>query len=250
MTALQTIVVAFSMFSALPMPRVQWNGANMRYSLCAFPLVGAVIGGLVWLWTLVSGALSLPAILRGAGCCLIPVLVTGGIHLDGYIDTWDALASHGAPERLREILKDPHVGAFAVIRLGAYYVASLALWTALPVYRGGAVLAAFCLSRTLSGLAVASFPIMEGNGLARTFSEASARRRVRRILTAAALVLSALMIWRGGAVMVPAALGVFAYYRYGICRKFGGLSGDLAGWFLQTTELVLMFFHNFFFLCS
>ena len=44
MTALQTIAVAFAMFSALPMPQFDWNEKNMRYALCAFPLVGVVCG--------------------------------------------------------------------------------------------------------------------------------------------------------------------------------------------------------------
>ena len=46
MTMLETIAVAFSMFSAIPMPQFLWNEKNMRYALCAFPLIGAVIGGI------------------------------------------------------------------------------------------------------------------------------------------------------------------------------------------------------------
>ena len=92
MIVLQTVAVAFSMFSALPMPQIEWNEKNMRWSLCAFPLVGAVIGLGCWGWLRLCAALSLPELLRGAGLCLLPVLVTGGIHLDGYADTCDALA--------------------------------------------------------------------------------------------------------------------------------------------------------------
>ena len=75
MTALQTIAVAFAMFSALPMPQFAWNEKNMRYALCAFPLIGVVIGAL---WCL-CGALPLPDFARAAGFCLMPVWVTGGI---------------------------------------------------------------------------------------------------------------------------------------------------------------------------
>ena len=63
MTALQTIAVAFAMFSALPMPQFDWNEKNMRYALCAFPLVGVVCGAL---WC-VCGVLPLPAAARAAG---------------------------------------------------------------------------------------------------------------------------------------------------------------------------------------
>ena len=48
MIVLQTIAVAFAMFSALPVPQFAWNQKNMRYAMCAFPLIGGVIGGL-WL---------------------------------------------------------------------------------------------------------------------------------------------------------------------------------------------------------
>ena len=91
MTALQTIAVAFAMFSALPMPQFAWNEKNMRYALCAFPLIGVVIGAL---WCL-CGALPLPDFARAAWFCLMPVWVTGGIHLDGYADTCDDLSSYG-----------------------------------------------------------------------------------------------------------------------------------------------------------
>ena len=123
MIGLQTIAVAFAMFSALTVPQFAWNQKNMRYAMCAFPLIGVVIGGL---WCL-CGALPLPMPAKAAGFCLIPVWVTGGIHLDGYADTCDALSSYGDREKKLEILKDPHCGAFAVIRLCSYFAAYLAL---------------------------------------------------------------------------------------------------------------------------
>ena len=109
MGVIRAIVIAFSMFSALPMPRVEWKEKNMRWSLCAFPLVGAVIGGVCWFWVWLCGLLAFPAVLQAAGLCAVPVLLTGGIHLDGFADTHDALASHAEPARRREILKDPHM---------------------------------------------------------------------------------------------------------------------------------------------
>ena len=123
MTVLQTIAVAFAMFSAVPVPQFDWNEKNMRYSLCAFPLVGVLCGALWY----VCASLPLPAMVRAAGFCLIPVWVTGGIHLDGYADTCDALCSYGDTQKKLDILKDPHCGAFAVIRLCSYFVAYFAL---------------------------------------------------------------------------------------------------------------------------
>ena len=237
MAVIETILVAFSMFSALPVPQVTWTEKNMRFALLAFPLVGAVIGGVCWLWTLLGHALRFTALMRGAGLCVLPVLLTGGIHLDGYADTCDALASHAPAEKKREILKDPHLGAFAVIRLGVYFVVSLAVWTGLPEYRGGAILCAFCLSRCLSALALTVFPLAEGSGLARTFAEASDRSLVRGMLLALTAALSLALVLLGGWSMVLAAAVVFLRFWMLVRKQFDGLSGDLSGWFLQTVEL-------------
>lgn len=242
MTALETIVVAFSMFSALPMPRVEWNEKNMRYALCAFPLVGAVIGLLCGGWVWLCARLALPDLLRGAGLCLAPVLITGGIHLDGYADTCDARASHAGPQRKQEILKDPHMGAFAAIRLCCYFVAAWALWTALPEYDAGAVGLSYCLSRTLSGLAITRFPMARNTGLAHTFAAAADKKRAGTALTLLAAILCLGLCCCGlhGVLMTAAALCVMGYYYHMAVKEFGGLSGDLAGWFLQTAELWML----------
>lgn len=240
MTILQTFVVAFAMFSAVPMPVIAWNEKNMRYAMCAFPVIGAVIGAVCWGWSLLCGFLGFPELLRGAGLCLIPVLLTGGIHLDGFADTSDALASHAEPEKKQQILKDPHLGAFAAIRLCAYFVAYWALWSALPQYNGSAVLLSFCLSRALSGLAVASFPLAKNTGLAYAFATVADRGKVRVILSVLAVALCAALCFCGGAAMAAAAVLVFLYYRRMARVQFGGLSGDLAGWFVQTAELWML----------
>jgi len=237
---LETVAVAFAMFSAIPMPQFAWNARNMKYSLCAFPLVGAVIALALWSWELFCARFLLPAILRGAGLCLLPVLITGGIHLDGYADTCDALASHSDIEKRQEILKDPHLGAFAAIRLCAYFLADFALWTSTENLRLPVLLGLFCLSRALSGLALTLFPLRPGSGLARSFAEASDRKRVRTVLTVSAVLLALLLISQRAGETVLAAGLVFLYYRRMCVKDFGGLSGDLAGWFLQTAELWML----------
>ena len=96
---ISTVIVAFSMFSAIPMPQTEWTNKSMRYALCAFPLIGAVIGALVCLWRFVCLRMEFSEWILAAGICVLPILVTGGIHLDGFCDTADALASHQDTEK-------------------------------------------------------------------------------------------------------------------------------------------------------
>ena len=170
----------------------------------------------------------------------MPVLLTGGIHLDGYADTWDALSSHAEIGKKQEILKDPHLGAFAGIRLCMYFVAALALWCALPKVNIFCLLGLYGLSRCLSGVALMSFPLREGSGLARSFAEAAEKKTVRWILTGTALVFAGLLGYGGGILCAVAAMAVFWRYRRLCEKEFGGLSGDLAGWFVQTAELWML----------
>ena len=238
MTVLQTIAVAFAMFSAVPVPQFDWNEKNMRYSLCAFPLVGVLCGAL---WC-VCASLPLPAMVRAAGFCLIPVWVTGGIHLDGYADTCDALCSYGDTQKKLDILKDPHCGAFAVIRLCSYFVAYFALCCCVQFTpQVGAVwLLALVLERACSGYAVAAFPLAKNTGLAHTFATAADRTTVRRVLGCLSIVLAVSLFALGGGVLVlVAGVALWRYHRVAV-KQFGGITGDLAGWFLQKAELYML----------
>ncbi len=243
MRVLKTIAAAFSMFSAIPMPRRLGTDHTLRYMLCAFPLVGLVIGLLMWFWAFLCDVFALPYFVRAIGFTLIPVAITGGIHLDGYCDTCDARASHADPARRREILKDPHIGAFGVIHLVCYLLLTLVLWSVLYDYPTLVVICGMCLSRTLSGLAVVSFPLAEGTGLAHTFADAAGGKRVRNILIVIAVVLDVLLFLFGfveGLAVIVAELGCWFWLRRMARTKFCGLSGDLAGWFVQAAELAIL----------
>ena len=238
------IAVAFSMFSRIPMPRVEWNEKNMKNMLAAFPLVGAVIGALLLLWAYVSDLLGLGKMIFAAGMTVIPIAVTGGIHLDGFCDTADALASHAPPERKREILKDPHSGAFAVISLCAYSIAYFAFATeAGPGVRAVLPVAIMhVLSRSLSGLSVIFFPTSASKGLLAAFREAAEKKTSAVILLIlfAASAAGMIILTPIGIAMVAASLLCLLWLRIMSLRQFGGMSGDLAGWFLQTAELCML----------
>ena len=238
MIVLQTMAVAFAMFSALPVPQFTWNSQNMRYALCAFPLIGGIIGAL---WSL-CGALPLPDMIRVGGFCLIPVLVTGGIHLDGYADTSDALSSYGDREKKLEILKDPHCGAFAVIRLCTYFLAyfCVAFCIRFSPRVGLCWTLALVLERGLSGLAVAAFPMAKNTGLAHTFATAADRESVQKILIVLSVLLAAALIALGGGALVAAALLMLWRYHHVAVKEFDGITGDLAGWFLQKAEFWML----------
>lgn len=240
MHVLKTIAVAFSMFSAVPMPQFAWDEDAMRHPLVAFPLVGLLVGALAWGWMLLCAAIPIAASIRALVLTALPLLVTGGVHLDGFCDTWDALASNRGPERMRQILKDPHIGAFGVMHLVLLLLATFVLWLELPGVLPLPLLIGYTLSRGLAGLSVSTFPLASEDGLARSFADGSDRTITRVGCAVIALAASVALIASGGWAMVLAAAVVFACYRVVVTGRFGGLSGDLCGWFVQTSELWML----------
>ena len=83
--------VAFAMFSKIPMPRADWTKENMKYMFCFFPFIGTVIGGLTMLVAYLGLRFGYQPGFVTAVLVLVPVFVTGGIHVDGLLDTSDAL---------------------------------------------------------------------------------------------------------------------------------------------------------------
>ncbi len=245
MSILKTIAVAFSIFSIIPMPQFPWSEKNTRYMFFAFPAVGAVIGLCIYLWCLLCGMLDTSAFFWGTGVTLIPIIVSGGIHLDGYCDTADALSSHASREKKIEILSDPHIGAFGVISLACYLLIYLAIATQITLTPAIAlyIAATFVLSRCFSGCSVAKMPSAKSSGMVHDFAELAAKKRVVIFLSTVAIVLFTVLIFFapivGGTMLLFAVICYLMWYRMAM-KTFGGITGDLAGSLLQKIELAML----------
>ena len=239
---MKSFIIAFAMYSKLPMPVVEWEKKALSWALCWFPLVGAVIGAVLWGWMALARFLGVGSIFFAAFALLIPIAISGGIHLDGFCDTCDALSSHQSRERKLEILKDSHTGAFAIICCALYLLVFFACWCEAAVTPRSALVLALgpALSRSLSGLFALSLPNARGTGMLATFTGPmdTVKARVILILWLAACGAGMLAadLWTGGAALIGAAL-VCLYYVFTAKKQFGGVTGDLAGFFLQLCEL-------------
>lgn len=242
MRMIRSLFIAFSTYSRIPVPQVEWLEENRKYSMCFFPLIGAVIGLLLWGWLWLCDALSIGPVLKGAVGALLPILVTGGIHMDGFMDTSDALASWQSKERRLEILKDSHVGAFAVLGCSGYLLLHAAVLSEATAASGALLCCVYVLSRALSAWAMAAFRSARPSGMLDAFAQAAHKRLVTIGCAIYAALCATVWAVSGGwlalACLPTAALCVW-YYRHMAYKQFGGVTGDLAGWFLQVTELAL-----------
>lgn len=241
MHVLKGLVIAFASYTRIPMPQVEWSAENRRWSMCFFPLIGVVVGGLIWLWLALCDGLHIGPFLRGAIGAVLPLLVTGGIHMDGFMDVTDAMSSWQTKEKRLEILKDSHVGAFAVIACGAYLLLTAGLFSECTAAQGLGLTAAFVLSRSMSAYAMVALPQAKKQGMLADNARNADHHRVRLAswgwFAAAAVAAVCGLGWYG--LALPAgALACLGWYAHRAKKYFGGISGDQAGWYVQVTELV------------
>ena len=103
---LRSLIQAFSTYSAIPAPETKWDEDSMKYALAFFPLVGAVIGAAEYGAYLLLVYLNSGALLTAAVLTALPLFLTGGIHMDGFLDACDALHSWRDREEKLRIMKD------------------------------------------------------------------------------------------------------------------------------------------------
>ncbi len=227
-------LMGLGMFSAIPLRLKSWDEHLRRLMIACLPMVGLVIGAIWW----AAAALSLcclPKMISGAVIAAVPFLLTGFIHLDGYMDTSDAMLSWRDREERLRILKDSHVGSFAVVMIALLFMLQFA--AAASLRHSFALLLVPVLSRCGSAFCVLGLKPL-GHSQYAAADEAPRGYLAAVILQAvlASAVLTAVMGWHGAIVAAAVLLGYAISMQW--CRRtLGGVSGDLAGFSLTVAEL-------------
>ncbi len=234
--------IAFSMYSRIPAAQCDWSEENMKYVMCFFPWIGVVIGALCFGWNALASVLGLETPLRTIILMMIPIAVSGGIHLDGLLDTADAMSSWRPREKRLEILKDSHAGAFAIITCVVYFFLLYGILDMLDGKMAAVYAFTFVVSRSFSGFSVVTFPKASAKGTVAGFSKNAQTRTIQACDILYVILCAVVMIWMHPLYGISSMLGAvwtFAWYYRMAMKNFGGINGDLAGCFLSVCELVV-----------
>jgi adenosylcobinamide-GDP ribazoletransferase len=226
---------AFAYFSILPVGLSEAPGAG---ALAALPFVGIVLGAIAgtlgWLASMI-----LPPALAVVVALAAGIVLTGAIHLDGFLDSCDALFASVAPERRREILKDPRHGTYALAGLAIIVPAMLAALAAIPAAAWPWSLA-FCAgaARVVAVLNALRVPYARDGASARAFEQ-----RPNLVVIAAGALLSAACCWSHpwyALLLLPGAAASLALGAWCGRRLDGVLAGDCYGGIIVVLEVGLL----------
>jgi len=234
------LFMSLGMFCSIPIPYKKWDESCTNLVIPFFPAVGLFIG---LLWYGISRLLclaGLSAVMLSAVLMLFPYVITGFLHLDGFMDTSDAILSRRPLEEKLKILKDPHTGAFAVVSVLALFVICFACAYEIVTDTGKLPFLVFMpvISRSLTGLTLLSLKVIPQSGYGSYFKKnVKPIHRISLVLTgfcaAAALCL---LLGIKGLIVVLAVVAGFFLSTLSAYRQFGGVSGDVSGYALTISE--------------
>lgn len=251
----QAFIAALQFLTRFPISvSVPFQGAILSRSVIYFPAAGALIGvclfGMTWLLALFAPPWPSAVVVLALWTAL-----SGGLHLDGWMDTADGVLSHRSRERMLEIMKDSRVGAMGVLAavLLLLFKASLLAYLlegGQTVLYGPLLVIAPIWSRAWMSAAIAGWPnARQGEGIAVLFNEVKWLQAATAFILAA--VISSIVFWIVGvganvALIVMLITGMITigcggFLAAWLNRKLGGLTGDTYGAMNEAIEAAILF---------
>ncbi|SDL18988.1 adenosylcobinamide-GDP ribazoletransferase [Halarsenatibacter silvermanii] len=248
---LRALISGISFLTRLPLPdfihaRMDDQNARLdfRRSLYWFPVVGMLLGAIL---ALIDRPLLLifPRPLAAGLLLLFYLVLTGGLHLDGLMDSADGLLSGRPPEKIPEIMRDSSSGAFAVLAAIIYLLLKfLCFWLLIDSWRIGGLIIMPVISRLIMAVGLIKLPVLS-DSLAEVFS---ARLNFARMLHLAAAALALILLlptfdllpFHVIIISAATALVFTVLISRGVISLLGGMTGDIFGMLNEVDELIVL----------
>jgi adenosylcobinamide-GDP ribazoletransferase len=235
------LYMSFGLFCAIPLPVHVWDDACANLILVCFPLTGALIGILWWGIAKTVIFCGVHIMLASAITAIVPFIASGFLHLDGYMDTSDAVLSRRPLEEKLRILKDPHTGAFAVIMLAVLFVMQFAAAYAI-VEKGQRLVLLITIpiiSRCCGALSILCLNTMAQSGYANMLRKntGAGHKTAVIIMAILAVSLSGYFARTTGLIIAGSVIAGLTISLACAYRGLKGVSGDVAGFAIVIGEL-------------
>ncbi len=224
--------------------RIPLGPSGLSLKICPeqFPVIGAFLGLVLWgLWVLTS---SFPSLIRSVLLVMVWILLTGGLHIDGWADTWESALYAGSVEDKLRIRKDPHLGVYgvlAIVFLPVFKIACLSGWNdrslwimAVPIFSRGVLPLTMKTLRFLNP----GIPYSAGLGEMAMASFSGSAFYSGILLT----VLSCgYLLGIGGTLFIVTGWVIWVMIALWVLKRSDSLSGDFMGWSIEGLEAVSLF---------
>lgn len=234
--------MAISMFTVIPLPKYEWDDKSAKHMMKLYPVIGLIVGTLWYVAFLILNKLNISLMLTSALLMAVPFMLTGFLHLDGFMDVCDALLSRRPKDEKLRILKDSTVGAFSVISLAILFIIEFAAINTLLIEEKNPLFLILIpiISRSLVGYFLLTRDTISESYLGNLFKQGTGSLD-KAILIGIYLATFILcyIISDLESLIIPVSMWITSYVLVNKSKKeLGGINGDVAGYMLVVSECI------------
>ncbi|AOR24264.1 adenosylcobinamide-GDP ribazoletransferase [Clostridium taeniosporum] len=235
-------IMCLTMFTIIPMPYVEWDEDGAKNMMKFYPIIGFIIGIIWFVGYKLINYLNISMVLKSILIMIIPFIITGMLHLDGFMDVCDAILSRRDREEKLRILKDSATGAFAVVSVIILFFIEFGAMYSFLEYNKNPYILIFLpiISRSIAAYFLISTITIKESVLGSYFKKGTnIQDRVILILELIlAYIFFGLVLGYIGIVILPIVIVAISWCVRKCFKEFGGISGDVAGFSLVVGEVV------------
>ncbi len=234
---MKSFLLAVSFLTKIPIPAFSSTSEDWRKSVVYYPAAGVVIGLLVWIFNLGTAQMFSP-LMTSVLTFVFWIFITGGLHLDGWMDLGDALGSNRPREQMLSIMKDSRVGAMGVLSvIMLILVKGTALFELHQAHQGIWLMLIPAVARTHVLFTIRYWPYLSESGIASGMKNALQQKHI--LLSLILLFGFGWMIGREpGCFLIILTLLASLLYTCLVARRLGGMTGDCYGAVIEWNETV------------
>lgn len=246
-----SFIMAFSAYAAGGKSKLERNKENCSFILVFVPLIGLISTVLINRWAVLYPYVCENSVLPAVFAVVVPIIISGGSNLKGFFKTADALSSHKNKEdKLAILLGDAHSGYSAIIACIVYFLVAIGIWSEMPIDGIFVVAFAYIISRSLFGISLLTMKQVPGNR-AEDYVPANKAVKWFQVLVNIGFIIVCVVLMYNIAlsfemvkvsiICLAGAAISYLYYIYIAKRHFGGVTEELASFFVTICEVVMPF---------
>lgn len=246
-----SFIMAFSGYAAGGKSKLERNNDNCAFILIFIPLIGLISTVLVNRWAVLYPYVCENPLLPAVFIVVVPIIISGGSNLKGFFKTTDALSSHKSKEeKLSILLDDSHSGYSAIIGCIVYFLIAIGIWSEMPIDGIFVVAFAYIISRALFGISLLTMKQAPGNRAENYIPDNAALKWFQVLVNLGYIAVCAVLMYyiaksfemvKVAVICLAGAVISYLYYVYVAKKHFGGVTEELASFFVTICEVVMPF---------
>lgn len=241
---MKKFLIALQFLTIFPVKIKPIKEEEIGKSLIYFPIVGALIGGVLVSVLFVLDFL--PNLVKCSLILIISIVISGGIHLEGFSDACDGLYGGRCKEEILDIMRDSHIGAIGVIGLVCILLLKFALFLSIPkeiLWKSLILMALF--SRWIQVLVCYTSKYARKEGKGKYFIEYADKKGFFMGSIFTLIMFLSLMKIEGIILFFISLLPIWIFINY-VKKRIDGVTGDIIGATSEIAEVAILFFTLFF----